>query len=461
MYKIYAASPVFVQNLLCSAYGYKENRIRLGDWFDHWRDRIEEMEYYTEAEIDAYQNERLLKLVKRCYQHVPYYTKLFDELGLQPSDINSKEDLHKIPVTTKEDVRINIDEFTNTTLDKKKLIKRTTSGTTGKSLSFYCTEEAISFQYAVWWRHRSRFGFNPGDKHLNFTSKLVVPEGQKKPPYWRWNKASNQAIVNMQVIDDQNIPHILDFISKNRFDYWIGYPSIIHEFCAKVLDRGYSLDHKPKGIFFGAENVLEGQRQDISELTGATLTDVYGFMEGCGNASQCREFKHHADFEYGIMECLNPETLDSGEVKGDIVCTGFANKAFPLLRYEVGDIGVWAPPSYECACGRHSPVLNRIEGRADDYVITPEGRKVMRFSYIFRETPEIREAQVVQKKRGQVTINIVPRENYSKDAEEHLKEMVAAWISPELAVNFEYLKDIPREENGKFRAVKSLLNGTD
>ena len=197
---------------------------------------------------------------------------------------------------------------------------------------------------------------------------------------------------------------------------------------------------------------------DIYKVTGAILTDQYGFTEGAGNASQCEYFNHHIDFEFGILECVDPETLENGDVRGKIVCTGFANQAFPFIRYEVGDMGVWASDDFECQCGRKSPVLKRIEGRVEDYVITPEGKRIMRFDYIFKDTDQIKEAQVVQKKHGSIEINIVRREGYSSETENDLSNQVKEWISPNIEVSYNYMTEIPRESNGKFRAVKSELN---
>lgn len=458
MQNLYKYLPVPLQNIACSLYGYKEKRKRYGKWFNHYQDLLEKTDTFDVEKIEEYQAKELRELIEDAYENVPYYRQVFKERQLKPKDIETSEDLKKLPLLTKEIINSNPELFINARFSKKDLTQNKTSGTTGKSLKFYTTKEALSFQWAVWWRHRSRFGFNFEVKHLNFTGKPVVPISQSKEPYWRWNYAFNQALVSMQVVTKESVDDICSFIDVNKFEYWVGYPSIIHNFCSLILENGIELKSKPKVIFLGAENIYEDQKEDIKKVTEAILTDQYGFSEGAGNASQCEYFNHHVDFEFGIMECIEPESLENGDLRGKIVCTGFANHAFPFIRYEVGDVGIWASKDFKCECGRMSPVLKRIEGRVEDYIITPEGKRIMRFDYLFKDTNQIKEAQVIQKKLGSIEINIVRRDGYSSEIENQLLDQVKDWISPNLMVSFNYVTEIPREQNGKFRAVKSELN---
>jgi phenylacetate-CoA ligase len=239
--------------------------------------------------------------------------------------------------------------------------------------------------------------------------------------------------------------------------FWSGYPSIVHVYCRLIAESGLELRQPPQFVFTGAENMLATQKRDIEALTGAVLSDQYGFTEGAGNASHCEKLVYHEDFEYGVLECVDAEPQPNGEVTGRIVATGFASHGFPLIRYDVGDIGVWAPADYACACGRASRVLLRIEGRVDDYVVTPEGRRIMRFDYLFKETHGIREAQVVQDKVGEIVIRVVLEPGTAAAELDMVRRLVAEWISPRLEVRFEVMDELPRRSNGKLQAVVSHL----
>jgi len=452
--QVYPRLPVFLQNAACWYYGAKEARVRSGREFEQRLQELLGSEKWSAAEIEAYQTEKLCRLIRHAFENVPYYRERWKSLKLSPADIRCREDLAKLPVLTKEDVRQNFDRLVSEKASKHELVFRHTSGTTGNALHFYTTKPAIAFQWAVWWRHRTRFGIAPGAWHANFTGKRVVPLDQRTPPFWRWNKPLHQALLGMHHLTAEKISSVVEFLNSHRFDFYSGYPSIIHMLALHGNAAGLTLRLPPHAVFSGAENLLDFQRRDIQKFTGAILTDQYGCSEGCGNASQCPEFVYHEDFEFGILE---PVELQPGNPAKSILCTGFGNNAFPFIRYEVGDTGVWQQDDKACSCGRQSRVLLRIDGRKDDYVITPEGAYLMRFDYVFKDAMKVKEVQVVQDQVGAITVRTVRRDGYCAKDEAEIRREIQRWISPTLKVQFKYVQDIEREPNGKFRAVVSRL----
>jgi phenylacetate-CoA ligase len=454
---LYPRLPVVLQNVVCSFYGWRESRYRFGKSLEQPLEELLRSEWLPRGDIEAFQDERLAKLVAHAYAHVPYYRESMRAAGLVPADIRSRADLPKLPLLGKEDVRSNERALLSETAERGRLLHRRTSGTTGKSLHLYAGKDAVAFQWAVWWRHRTRFDLWPGEWHANFTGKPVVPPEQSSPPYWRWNGPMRQAVLNMQHLTPAKIEPIARFLDRQAFSFWAGYPSILHALALAALERGVSLERPPRVITSGAEKMLDFQRRDLSAVTGATITDQYGQTEACGNASHCAELVYHEDFEFGFLECVEPEPLGDGRIRGRLVCTGYGNPDFPLIRYDTGDSAVWAPAGHRCSCGRESAVLLEIEGRIEDYVLTPEGRRIMRFDYVFKDARNVNECQVVQRAPDSLTLRIVRRDGYGTSDEQHLRDEVATWISPRLEVDFEYVDEIEREPSGKFRAVKSLL----
>jgi phenylacetate-CoA ligase len=451
--QVYPRLPVFLQNAACWYYGQKEARVRLGPAFEKRLQELTDSEKWSSSEIEAYQNDQLRSLIRHAYENVPYYRDCWKALKITPDDIRSRDDLHKLPVVTKEEIRQNADRFVSQKTPKPKLLSRHTSGTTGKALHFYMTEDAVAFQWAVWWRHRLRFGVSPGNWHANFTGQRVVPITQRTPPYWRWNRPMRQVLINMQSLTPNKIPSIVGMLNTQQLDFYCGYPSFIHMLAVNGSEAGLRLSSPPRVIFTGAENVLDFQRRDIQAFTGAILSDHYGCTEACGNASRCPEFVYHEDFEFGIMEGIE---RTPGDPARTIVCTGFACDAFPFIRYEVGDTAVWSDGK-ACPCGRNSKTLLRIEGRCDDYVVTPEGARIARLDYLFKDALNVKEAQIIQEQLGEITIRLVRRSAYGTRDEVEIRQDVSSWLSPSLAVRFEYVKEIPRGQNGKFRAVLSRL----
>jgi phenylacetate-CoA ligase len=451
---VYPRLPVFLQNAACWYYGTKESRQRLGGCFDRHLGSLLDSEKFSAAEIETHQDENLRALIRYAYQNVPYYRQRWQALRITPADIRSRADLPKLPILTKEDVVQNRERLLSRAAAQNQLSLRHTSGTTGKALHFYVSKDSIAFQWAIWWRHRLRFGLQPGSWHANFTGKRVVPLQQQSPPYWRWNRPMRQALINMQHITPAKIGNIMQFLNSNRFEFYSGYPSIIHALATTASAAGLALTSPPRVISTGAENMLDFQRRDIANFTGAVLTDQYGCSEGCGNASHCPNFAYHEDFEFGILE---GQDRTPGDPAKAILCTGFASKEFPFIRYEVGDTAVWGGGSGACPCGRSSRVLSHIEGRNDDCVVTPEGARIMRFDYILKDAVRVKEAQVVQRCLGEVVLRVVRRTAYCQKDEDTIRREFGQWISAAMKLNFEYVDEIERERNGKFRAVVSHL----
>jgi phenylacetate-CoA ligase len=451
---IYDALPYNFQNIICTIKGWREKQTRFGDNFNKLYEQLKISEWYNEKEIERLQTESFLELINYCYINVPYYKELFVANALLPSDFNSLKDIDKIPILTKEIVRENYDKLKNPYF-KGIIIHSHTSGSTGKSLQFDFSKEAIQFRWALWFRHRSRFNVSPNDAYATFTGQVVVPINQNKPPYWRENFAMKQTIFTMHHVNRRKVPDIVKRLNKGGFVYYSGYPSILYSLASIIEELNLSITASPKVIFTGAEALLDYQREKISSVFGCFVTDQYGFSEGCGNASRCEEDVFHEDFEYGILECYNPQINGDGTKTGEILATGFTNLAMPFIRYRVGDTATWTKE--KCRCGRVSKSITTINGRNEDFIITPEGNKILRFDYLFKDTINIVEAQIVQRKLGEIIIRIVKGPRYSETEEKLLIKEVYSKISQKLTVAFEYVSEIEREHTGKFRAVKSYL----
>lgn len=132
------------------------------------------------------------------------------------------------------------------------------------------------------------------------------------------------------------------------YHFYVGYLLFIHSLAATANRSGLTFKNQPHVISLSVENLTEFQLQDINIFTSATITEHYGSMEGCGSASFCRHNVFHEDFEYGLLECVYPEVQEDISVRGKILCTGFVNFDFPLIRYEIGDIATWAPDHFRC-----------------------------------------------------------------------------------------------------------------
>ncbi|MCK0137247.1 phenylacetate--CoA ligase family protein [Arenibacter sp. S6351L] len=453
---IYENTPIYGQNLICSIYGTFLKRKRFSKEFFKYLDWLEESQYWNEQEIYDYKLRELQKIYQHAYATVPFYRHKYKKAGLPLNLIQELDDTHKIPILKKAEIREHWKNMVSQNHPDGKLFSRQTSGSTGTALDFYATKKSTRFQWALWWRLRQQYGVNFGDKSLSFIGKITVPINQKKPPFWRVNKPLNQHLVNMQHIKDENIKYFIDYIDKEHFVFFSGYPSIIYSFCHIVESLGLKIKNPPKFVFSGAEKLFVYQKSCIERVLGCIVTDHYGFSEGAGNATQCKHGNYHEDFEFGHLEPNRANYLTKSIFSGEILATGFANYGMPFIRYNVGDTATWS--TEKCACGRNSSTILNIDGRNEDYIITPEGLTMKVHSYLFKDTKEIQECQIVQYKLGEVTFRIVKRQGYTSWNETHLRQKVRKWISSSIAVHFEYVDEIERTDSGKFKAVISYID---
>ena len=456
-FKIYSLLPIAIQNWLVGLYSQKIQAERYGQQYEEILSFLLTTSDWSPEKILSYKEEHIFKIIEQAYNYCPYYKKKYEAVGVNPSSFTSLEDLQKFPILTKEEIRQNYYGLLADNVRKKDIIKYHTSGTTGAALDFCNSKYNLQYYWAICARGNLRFGVEPDALSLNFTGKMVAPIDQSEPPFWRYKRAQHQYMLPMVHITDDKIASIVDFINQQKFVKIVGYPSITASFAQFVNEMGFKVINIPEFYFSGAEKVYEFQREQIEKaFPGIKIVEHYGFSENAGAASKCKCGKYHEDFELGHFELNNSSVEDDFET-GDLLVTGFHNYAMPFIRYDVGDTLTFH--NQACSCGLHSQVIHEVNGRNEDYVITPEGSRIMRFDYLFKDTHDILEAQVVQRELGEIVLRIVKRSTYiNSNIECQLKDKVHAMISPSLKVAFEYVDEIERTNSGKFKAVVSELS---
>lgn len=451
---LYDKSPVFFQNVMCSVYGYLEKNNRFGGEFERSLISLCESEYFSKERIRNNQRVKLsnsLIIAKKLNIYSCLNEVSFENIEADPFKV-----LKKVNILTKGELIKLVNDYKG----KGKVVK--TSGTTGKSLSVIRDRNLTCYQWAVWFRHRARFGVKLNDISVNFTGKPLLPPNCKSSKVWRYNSAQNQYLICMQSINDDNIHELVKFLNTITPKFYSGYPSIMYQLADTARKFGLKIEESsvPEVVFFGAENVLDYQRHEISSWLGpkVVLTDQYGLTEANCNFSRCEQGMYHEDFEFSYIELVDFEINRDGSKTGRLIGTTLENSTFPLLRYDTGDIATFAPDGFKCKCGRESRVIFHVDGRKDDYIVTSDGRKIMRLDYLFKDTHEISEAQVVQEQLGSLTIKCVPSRSFEKSIlERKINFSFEKYIDKNMNIYFEYVSSIERSSTGKFKAVVNRL----
>jgi phenylacetate-CoA ligase len=454
---VYGRLPIPLQNLACTWAGRQRARARFTPYFHEMLMQWCETGMSSDEALHEIQQDRLIELVSRARRFVPHY-RAMDLPDPEPQDDASRgieAILSCLPILEKNDYRAAPESFIASDIPRDLLIEGKTSGTTGSALPLWYTSEALAEEYAAVWRLRRWQGIELDDPHLSFGGQLLVPFDQKRPPFWRHNAWSGQTLFSLYHMTKENLPAYVDAIHSIPAVYLQGYPSSFHLLGRAMIDSGRQLPAgRIKAVFPSSESLLAFQREVIEEAFAAPIFDRYGTSEFVVSMTGCVEGRLHLDMEFGIVEVEVQEETDDF-VRGPLLVTGLGNDATPFIRYRVGDVGTRS--KHACPCGRPGDVFLDVDGRVEDYVVTPDGRWVGRLDHIFKDQLDIAEAQIVQEDAASIEVRIVPRTSFDTQSERSLLKEIHARLGREIRVDLRRVDEIPREANGKFRAVKSSI----
>lgn len=326
-----------------------------------------EIETASRSEIKALQDERLKKTVKHVYENVEFYRNKMQEAGLTPDDIQSTEDLHKLPFITKDDLR-KCYPYGLLATDLKDCVRiHSTSGTTGKRVVAFYTQNDID----LWEDCCARAIVAAGGTNEDvcqvsygyglFTGGAGLDGGSHKVGCLTIPTSSGNTERQIMFLRDLNATILCCT------------PSYAAYLAETMKEMGLTPDQIPlKAGIFGAEAWTDEMRRNIEETLGIKAYDIYGLTEisGPGVAYECSaQSGMHINEDHFIAEIINPitgEVLPDGE-KGELVFTSITKEAFPLLRYRTRDICVLNRE--KCPCGRTHVKMSKPMGRSDDMLI--------------------------------------------------------------------------------------------
>jgi phenylacetate-CoA ligase len=448
--EIYYELPVWLQNGIFSLYGLKLARMRYSPPFFAMLQSLKDSEWWSEERIREHQNERIRSVLRHAYQTVPFYRRWYDEQGVDVDAVTTTADLEQLPVLSKQMVREHADEMISSAFRQRSLTKGLTSGTTGTPLTVYQTREGAAFQWAIWWRHKARFGLKVGDRHLVFGARVPVSQRQVGSPYWRHDLFNKRVYLSTYHISPATVGAIVDYLNSTHFDFFTGYPSAMYALASLAAEADLRLTNRPKYIVAGADALTPEFESAIRHVFGVPVTEQYGMAEFAGNMSKCEAGRFHLDFECCHLE---QQPIADGHNQYKLIFTGWGNLAMPFIRYEVGDVGSAAGDG--CACGRASISLDRIDGRLEDFVVTPDGRKVIGMNQVLEYACNAKMIQVYQRDTDALELRVVPGTGFGEEDEEALVRELRRRVGPRMTIRIRLVDQFTLSPTGKFRAVIS------
>ena len=409
-------------------------------------------------ELKERQEKNLRQMIKFAYHNVPYYHKLFDNLKLNVDDIKKIEDLEKLPILTKEIIKNNWEEFKPANLDKMKYYNNATGGSTGTPFRYRLHKFDRLLGSASMYHAWGFGGYRLGDKTI-FIGGSSLSIGAKPKLAKNVNEFSrNIKMLSSFDMDEEKMKQYVNVINSFKPKFIRGYASSIY-FLSKWIEENDVKIHQPLATFTTAEKLYPNMREKIRDVFYCDVYDGYGLNDGGIHAAECPEHSGlHIITERNVTEIVDEETNQLSNGEGKIIATSLYNYAMPFIRYDTGDIGNITDDV--CSCGRGYTLLKDIVGRSVDFLITPEGKNVHGwfFLYIFWEFSKgIKEYQVIQKKLDKIIIKIVREDDFEEKRLDQIREIVRE-KSEEWDIEFKFVDKIDRTKAGKYKFIINEIN---
>jgi phenylacetate-CoA ligase len=454
---IYRRSPRWAQTFLLNVHAWRIERHRYGPKYREAVRHLLASQRWTPAQIRTFQNERVRQMVSRTYASSPFYRQLWDDAGVKPGDVQGIADLTRLPVIDKALVREHGTRMISGSSTKRDWVNGHTSGTTGSPLSLWYDRETCIMTNAVDRRQKIWGGMEDRDWIGVFLGRVVVPLDQSGPPFWRPNWIQKQVWFSSFHLSDELLPQYFDEIRRRGLQFLEGYPSTLYVL-ARCLER--RRERLPmRAVFTSSETLLPVQRQAIESAFSCRVFDFFGHAERVVFATECDEHdgKHIAE-EFGVVEVTDASgtPVPDGE-PGFLVGTSLYNTAMPLFRYRTTD--VTAILNEPCRCGRALRRIRDVTTKAEDIVLTPDGRMVSPsiLTHPFKPLVQVLKSQIIQDRLDHITVKIVPSSDFAVTDREHLIHELQQRLGSAMTIDIELVNDIPRERSGKFRWVISRL----
>jgi phenylacetate-CoA ligase len=397
-------------------------------------------------ELQALQQTKLQKLIRHAYAKNPFYKNRFDRIGIKPEDIRTSEDLKRLPVVKKEDLR-------NAILESAAIPERSqwvsTSGSTGIPMRLPFLRRDHSLINLTWLRPLLAHGIPPGARTLEITG----PHNFRPHSQW-YQRLGLFRRRSISIFETEG--RWIESLSREQPDVLWGYSGSL-KLLAQFVEKNKLAIHRPRWLVGVSDLVDDSSRELMQRVFKTEVIDLYGAAEtGCMSwlCPTCKEY--HINIDHLLVEFIKEDHFTEFAAPSRICVTNLNSFAFPIIRYEIGDLGFFS--SKKPICGRGLPLMKVIAGRSDAVIHLSSGRRLspMFFFGAMKKVAGLANWQVIQDEPGQLIIKVIPDEtnNFSKnDMEEKMLEL----ISEPIRINIEIVQTIPEAASGKQRAVISRV----
>lgn len=429
---------------------------------------LEQNQWRTSSELISIQQRKLDELIAFAGKNVPYYRRIFRDLGMPAKSAASSEDWARVPSLTKSILRRERDDLVSEDLKGNRLRENSTSGSTGESLRFYTDFRSMAYRTAAGIRSDSFAGWKLGERHVSLWG---APIDQKQATRMRgrlhgW--VTGHCFLSSFDLSSATMDAYIRKIRRFKPTTMEAYPGPMEQFAIHCSNRGVRFPFL-RAVISSAETLWPHQRETIENCLGVRVFDRYGCREVGQIGSECSV---HAGVHISVDRLKVEVVDDEGQLcppgeEGSILITDLDNYGMPLIRYEIGDVGAWKEQS-DCSCGRGLPLFNRLVGRTLDVVRTSDGRAVggTFWTLLLKSRPGIAQLQVVQDRLDGIIIKFIRENDFEPAVLDYFARRIKEYCGTDFQVEFVECESIDLTKSGKRRLVISRVSdrgdsGTD
>jgi phenylacetate-CoA ligase len=418
------------------------------------RQAMDDSQWWPLEKLEAFRLERLRTLLAKAGQHVPYYRDCFSRMSFDPKAVSSLADLQKLPYLTKAVIRAEGDRMKSDIAQG--LARFNTGGSSGEPLIFFIGNERVSHDVAAKWRATRWWDVDIGDTEIVVWGSPIELGTQDRIRAIR-DKVMRTELMPAFLMSEQNLDRFVARVCERRPTMLFGYPSAISHIAGHAKKRGIALDQLGvKVVFCTSERLYDHQREVISSTFACPVANGYGGRDAGFIAHQCPAGGMHITAEDIIVEIVDEQgNVQPTGVPGEIVVTHLATSEYPFIRYRTGDVGTLG--AEQCACGRGLPLLQEIQGRSTDFVITADGTVMhgLALIYILRDLPGVKSFKVIQESRELTRVLLVPEPAFQQASVAQIVSGFQKRLGAGVSVVVDLVDSIPVEKSGKFRYIVS------
>ncbi len=416
-----------------------------------WAKFLDESEYWSPQQLLNYQVKKLQVILRLCAQQVPYYRSLFRAIGFDPDSFQNIAQLQRLPLLDRETVQSQSEDFLAQGTPPRRTRTHSTGGTMGHPMSFRTVRgmgwREQAFMFHLW----KRVGFRASNLRAMLRGRVI-----KNQRHWEYDPYERAYVFSNFHMTPENVAAYAKVMEQKHLTFLHSYPSAVTDFVRHLQDMEIS-PPRFQAVLLSSENMYPGQRELIENFFQCRSFSWYGHTENLAMGGECEyTTDYHMVPQYGYLEIIKedgaPATRE-GEI-GEIVGTTLDNTAMPLLRYRTGDWAVVGPE--KCRCGRSCVLLKEILGRWRQEMLLGKNNNLISMAAVNMHSSvfeHVRQFQFHQTQRGQATLRIVRKPEYTEFDSKNLLAALQEKIGDSLTVELAFVEQIPLTQRGKYRFI--------